>query len=771
MPVRHLEAFFRPRTVALVTEESAAPARAHVLIRNLFDGGFAGPILPVSATAGAVEGVLAYPSLAALPLAPELCVVLAPAARLGALIVEAAERGAHAVLALRDEAAGAADESWRQQARRAGVRLLGPGSLGVMAPQIGLNASLAASPARPGRLALVSTSGSVVDAILDWAYDRGIGFSAVATTGGADEVSVGDLLDHLAMDVGTRAILLHVDDVRDARGFLSAARAAARNKPVIAYRPGRHDAADAAWDGAFRRAGMLRVGTLGDLFGAAETLALARPAPSPRVLVVGNGAGLCMAAADAVLGAGAELARPTDAMAARLRALEPPPRSLAPLDLGPEAGGSRYGEAIKILAGDRGGDALLVLHGPAAAASPLDAAEAVVEIAAGTARCVLTCWLGERSAHAARILFAERHLPTYPTPAEAIRGLLQIMEYRRNQQALTETPPSVPADFDPRPETARAVIDAALAAGRDQLSEDELDMLLGAFALAPRHAASPAALPVRLEEDGRFGPVLRLGTPPGTVALPPLNLHLAADALTQAGTAGDGMAAALVKLAQILVDLPELASLDGARLRADGTLAIGGAIAHIRRWTGDAAARLAIRPYPRQLEAPLTLPDGRALLVRPVLPEDEPALEAMFAHLTPEAVRLRFFAPRRELGHQTAARLTQLDYGREMGFVVAGPQRPGAAPVYGIAHLSCDADRERGEFAIMVASDMEGLGLGPLLMRRVLDHAAATGVREVFGEVLRENAPMLRLCAALGFDSKASADDPELMRVSRAVAA
>jgi acetyltransferase len=178
---------------------------------------------------------------------------------------------------------------------------------------------------------------------------------------------------------------------------------------------------------------------------------------------------------------------------------------------------------------------------------------------------------------------------------------------------------------------------------------------------------------------------------------------------------------------------------------------------------GDPAARLAIRPYPSRLETPLQLPDGRRFVVRPVVPEDEPAFHDLFGRMTPEEVRLRFFAPKRELGHQMAARMTQLDYDRDMAFVVATPEQPGAARIVGVVHLSGDADGDRGEFAVMIETGMTGLGLGPLLMRRMLDHARAIGLREVVGEVLRENAPMLKLCKVFRFDCHASEDDPSTM--------
>lgn len=759
MPVRNLDALFRPNALALVTDESEPAGLAHVLVRNLFDAGLKGPILPVSRDKRALEGVLAYPSLAALPLVPDLVVAAAPHRRLPALIQQSAKLGARALLAVSlggariDEASR---NDLRKLARRTGIRLMGPDSLGVMVPAHGLNATLAPVFAPPGRLALISQSGMVANSVLDWAQGRAIGFSAVAAGGTMADIDLGDLLDFLAMDAATRAILLYVEHIGDPRPFLSAARIAARSKPVIAFRPGGRDDEDRTWDAVFQRCGVLRVRELEELFAAAETLSLARPVGGERLSVVANGGGLGLVAADALAARGGVLARPEPRLAAKLRPLVPGNGGLAPVDLGGDAGPLRYAKVVDLLAADSGNDAILVLHGPSAVVAGLDVAEAVADSAAKAKRCVLTCWLGNGRAQPARSYLAERHVPSYDTPAQAVRAFLHAVEYRRGQEALAQTPPSVPEDFTPNAGAARAIIAGALAAGRERLELREAQAVLACFGLEPL-----PSLHLRIVEDPCFGPVLRVApaaAPEAFVAaLPPLTMHLAAEALRRAKLPTDPQAAlALVKLSQLALDLPEVVELAVAPALLD---------MRVRPWQGDPLRRLAIRPYPKHLEAPLPLPDGRRLLIRPVLPEDEPQLEGLFQRMSAEAVRLRFFAPRRSLGHAVGARLSQLDFERDMGFVVADPGRPGAAALHGIAHLTSDADKERGEFAIMVAGDMVGLGLGPMLMRRILDHARAEGLAEVFGDVLRENVQMLKLCQALGFKQSANRDEPEVLHV------
>lgn len=744
MPVRDLGALFRPSALALVIADGQRPGPLHLLVRNLFDAGLSGPILPVSARMRAIEGVLAYPSLAEVPIRPDLVVALAPGHGLPDILRAAAARGARALLALSaGDDAGPPPDGIGRLARRLGVRLFGPDALGVVTPAHGLNAGLAPVPVPPGRLALLSQSGSVAAAVLDWAHGQGIGFSCVAAGGAMADVDLADLLDFVALDSASRAILLHVERIGDAARFVSAARAAARAKPVIVLRPGRRDAADRAWDAVLRRTGALRVRELEEMFAAAETLALARPVFGERLFVLGNGAGLAELAAAALAEAGLTPARPGKA-----------PR-LAPMNLGLDAGGVRYAKAIAALADDPAGDAILVMHGPAPLANPGEVAEAVAGAARSGRRCVLTCWPGGSSQQGARALLAERGLPHYDTPAQAVRGFMHALEYRRSQQALAQTPPSVPEDFAPNAEGVRAVVAAALAAGRTRLDPGETE--------AVAHGYGLRALPdlcIEVTEDDCFGPVLQAWRPaapdrPAT-ALPPLDMLLAGRALDPLGGGDAAEALALIKVAQLAIDVPELVAL---RLTPDGA-------AIDLRPRPAPRRRLAIRPYPKHLEKPLPLPDGRALLVRPVLPEDEPRLAELFHRMSPEAVRLRFFAPKRQLGHEMGARLTQLDYAREMAFVVANQGRPGEAALHGIAHLTADPDGDRAEFAIMVAGDMVGLGLGPVLMRRLLDHAAAEGLREVYGEVLRENKQMLKLCRALGFEQSVSPEDREILHVS-----
>lgn len=287
-------------------------------------------------------------------------------------------------------------------------------------------------------------------------------------------------------------------------------------------------------------------------------------------------------------------------------------------------------------------------------------------------------------------------------------------------------------------------------------------------------------------EDPQFGPVILVGQG-GTaveaiadraIGLPPLNLRLAHALIAHTrihrvlrGVRGQppadlaALALTLVRVAQLVIDVPEIRELDinPLLIDPDGVIALD---ARIALAASGATTRLAIRPYPKELEELVTLPDGRRLLLRPIRPEDEPALRRAFSRLTPEEVRLRFFAPMSTLSHAVAARLTQIDYEREMALILTDLDTSAPDEIHGVVRIIGDADNEHAEFAVIVAQGLSGIGLGKLLMRRILEYARQRGIREIFGEVLRENRAMLGLSESLGFMQRPSADDPSTVRVS-----
>jgi len=890
MTIRNLDALFKPESIALVGASDKPGSIGAILAENLLTAGFQGEVFPINPGHDEIRGLRSYPDAASLPHAVDLGVISTPADAVPGIVDGLAARGARGAVVITAgfgegrEARGIARQSALADAARSGqVRIIGPNCLGILVPGVGLNASFAHCVPRGGNLAFAAQSGAIVTSVLDWADARGIGFSHLISLGDMVDVDFGDTLNYLAGDADTRAILLYIESIKDARKFMSAARAASRMKPVIVVKAGRHmegaravashtgalAGADAVYDAAFERAGILRVYSLEELFDAVETLALAKPPQGDRLAILTNGGGIGILATDALIDQGGRLAELSEDTIAELDKVLPPTWSHAnPVDIIGDATGRRYADALAVLNNDPGVDGILTLNCPTAVTSSEEAAKAVVaRVSRRRQPALLTSWVGDGAAKKARDLFAQHRIPTYDTPEQAVRAFMYLVRYRRNQDLLMETPPSIPMDFQPDTEKARRIIAGVIDTGRQWLTEYEAKQVLSAYGIpvvtthraeSPEQAAEQAALiggPVALKilspdithksdvggvmldltgpaavleaaslmrerlkrayaqarfegftvqpvvrrpgayelimgmsNDPQFGPVILVGQ--GGVAvevvndkalgLPPLNMRLAGELLArtriyrllkgfrdQAPVNLEAIALSLVRLSQLVVDLAEVRELDINPLLVDrfGIMALD---ARIRVEPSDrrGADRLAIRPYPKELEETIRLGDGRTLLLRPIRPEDEPSLQSAFARLTPDEVRLRFFVPMSTLSHVIAARFTQIDYDREMALILTESGIAGTTDIFGVARIIADPDNERAEYAIIVRHDMTGMGLGVLLMRRLLDYAQLRGIREIFGEVLQENRTMLKLCDVLGFTKSRSPDDPSIVRVT-----
>ncbi len=892
MTIRNLDFLFKPKSVALFGASKRPSSLGFFIARNLVHSGFHGQILPINPKYEELEGWVAYPDISSLPIVPDLAVIATPPSTVPELIAACAERGTKAAVVItagfgegKSKSGRDLQQAMLDAARPHLLRIVGPNCIGVIAPEVGLNATFAHLNPIAGHLAFVAQSGAIVLSVLDWAEPRGIGFSHLVSLGDMCDVDFGDMLDYLANDPNVHGILLFIEAVTRARKFMSAARAAARIKPVIVVKAGRtvagaaaaasHTGAlaghDAVYEAAFRRAGMLRVYQTSELFDAVEALSTGQRPKGDRLAILTNGGGMGVIAADALMDEDGRLAQLSAETVAALDAVLPPTWSRAnPVDIIGDAPGERYAKALEILLEDEGTDAVLVLKCPTAVASGTEAAQAVIDTIAGRKCCALTSWLGDRTARESRQLFAEHRIPTYDTPEQAVRAFMHMVDYQRNQEALTQTPPSVPEAFEPDVEAAAGLVEAALADHREWLSEPEAKRLLVAYGIpvVPTHTAkdpaeaaslaaglgcpvvlkilsphithksdvkgvvldlrAPAAvreaaemmlerirmsvpearidgftvqpmverpgayeLIVGIVEDKQFGPVILFGEGGTAVeaiadtalALPPLNMHLAREVMTRTrihellrGVRGrpeaalNEIALTLVKVSQLVIDFGEVVELDINPLLADefGVMALDARV-RVRPAREIPARRLAIRPYPKELEETFSLRDGRTVLLRPVKPEDEPALQDLFAHMSPQDICMRFFAAKGALTHAFAARMTQIDYDRDMTLVLAEPGIPGRAEVYAVASATADPDGEKAEYAIMVRSDMTGLGLGRMLTRRIIDYCRRRGVKEIFGEVLRDNRPMLRICDALDFRTRISPDDSQVVEIRRAL--
>jgi acetyltransferase len=526
MSIRNLQYLFNPASVALIGASERAGSVGATVLRNLLAGGFQGAIYPVNPRHAQVAGQRCWANVAALPAAPELAVICTPPASVPGLVRELARRGTRAAIIL---TAGLGAPYGRDgltvrqaaldAARPSLMRILGPNCLGLLVPGIGLNASFAHIGATPGRIAFVSQSGALVTAILDWAAARGIGFSKFISLGEGADVDFGDILDYLARDPDTDAILMYMEDVHHARKFMSAARAAARCKPTLVLKAGRMPegaaaaashtgalaGADAVYDAAIRRAGMLRVFTTEALFDAAETLTRAPRLAGERLAILTNGGGPGVLAADALAAAGGHVAKLAPATVALLDTLLPATWSHAnPVDIIGDAPAERYPAALAALLADPGVDAVLMIHAPTAIVPAAAIAAALLPVAAASTRNVLTCWMGGPAVAAARAQCASAGVASFDTPEAAVAAFLQMADYRRNQELLMEVP-SAMALATPDRDGARAVLRAALDDGRAMLSEAEAKAVLAAYAIPIAATALAADIDAALAAAARIG--------------------------------------------------------------------------------------------------------------------------------------------------------------------------------------------------------------------------------------------------------------------------
>jgi len=506
MSTYRLDKLFGPRSVAVVGGSPRATSPGRAVVANLKAAGFEGTLFVVNPRYDAIEGIRAVRTYAELrQQAPDLAVIAAPADQVPAIVAEAGAAGTPCAIIITaglGHGAGSLADACETIARRTGLRLVGPNCLGVMAPHAKLNASFAAHTPQPGDLALISQSGAIAAGLVEWAATRRIGFSAIVSLGDSVDVDFGDTLDYFAVDRHTRAILLYVESIKDARKFMSAARAAARVKPVLVAKAGRHAqgakaarthtgalaGSDAVYDAAFRRAGLLRVLDLDELFAAAETLGRLKPFTGQRLAVLTNGGGIGVLAVDRLADLGGMLAGLSAATSERLNAALPPIWSGAnPVDIAGDADPARYAKALAALLDDKENDAVLVMNVPTALASSAEAAKSVVTVtrqhrsAIVPAKPVLAVWLGSDASVGAT--FDDDAIPNYPTESEAIGGFMHLVRYRQAIDALMATPPSLPQDFAPDMAAAHSIVDGALREGRGWLDPIEVARLFAAYAL------------------------------------------------------------------------------------------------------------------------------------------------------------------------------------------------------------------------------------------------------------------------------------------------
>jgi len=772
MSIRNMDSLFEPGSVAILGASQRSDRMGTSVMNNMAESGFAGAIWPVNPKYGQLLGIQCYPKVSALPRAPDMAIICTPPDTIPGLIADLGKRGTRGAIVL-TPVSDAIRQALLKAARPYLMRILGPGGIGLVAPLAGLNASVAHVGAKPGKLAFISQSATLMTAVLDWAKLNGIGFSRVVSLVDGGDIDLGDMLDFLAADEDTHAILMHIETVSCARKFLSAARLAARGKPVVVLKAGR-SGDDRVYDAVIRRAGMLRVFSSADLFDAVQTLARARPTRGERLSIMCNGSGPGQLAADALDWVHGKLAPLSPDTSKRLRAALPEGLAATnPVDIGGEAGAERHAAVLEALLKEPQADAFLLVHGPSSATGSTEVAQALAPLIRASGRSVFACWLGGEAVAGARQVFADAGLPAYDTPEKAVRAFSQVVAYHRNQSLLIEVPAQAPAASAPERQAARAVVEAAHASGLAQLPADDVRAVLGAYGIALAVGQGAGAgggvdcgdsqqLRIAMAVDPVFGPVISIGlggsagkvVDDRAVGLPPLNMVLAREMLERTRVSGalqphsDAICRMLIQVAELVADIGEVAGLEINPLVAgDGGLAPRAA--HIALGRKRDAAAMAIRPYPQELEEEIAW-QGAPLLLRPIRPEDAPAHVRFFARLNPDDVRLRFFSAMKELPPAQLARLTQIDYDRAMAFIATRTGSDGEPETLGVVRAVADPDNQGAEFAIIIRSDVKGKGLGNILFMKLVEYFRSRGTRELVGEALAENTGMQHLMRRFG---------------------
>ena len=883
MSIRNLERLFNPTSVAVIGA-SQRPGRVGTTVwRNLLDGGFAGPLYAVNPKYSALGAVPVVPRVQDLPQAPDLAVVCTPPETVAPLVRQLASMGTRAVIVLTAGLSAAQQAEILAAAQPVLLRILGPNCIGLLSPSVHLNASFAHRDAMPGELAFVSQSGALTTAMLDWADARGIGFSHCVSLGEHLDIDFGDLLDYLASDGRTRAILLYIESVTAARKFMSAARAAARNKPVVVVKAGRSSKGrqaaashtgglagnDLVVDAAIARAGMLRVDSLEQLFDATEALARFRGNQADTLTLLTNGGGAGVLAVDAAEHLGVELTQLSEATLQGLDALLPPNWSQGnPVDIIGDAPVARYVQALQVLQADAACGAVLMMHAPTAIVPSAEIARALLPLATHKPPTLMACWLGAQAVQEATRLFQGARVASYGTPEQAVRAFGFGVTYRRNQAQLLEVPSARPVQPEVDCRGVQTLVQQVLAGGREMLTELEAKSVLQAYGIpvvptcrtdatpqAAQQAAARLGWPVVLKilspdishksdaggvaldladadavhraaqqmlervraarPDARidgftvqamvkrpqahelivgtsldrvFGPVILFGQG-GTavevvadraVALPPLNAPLALALVERTrvwrllrgfrdtpAVDMDALQGVLLAVSQLLADIPELTELDINPLLADanGVVALDARI-QVSSNAAGGEQHFAIRPYPLQSVEPCPW-NGRSLTLRPIRPEDQAQHLTFLQQLAPEDVRMRVFFSQRHLEQSELARLTQIDYAREMAFVAVAADpvnAQGPQQTLGVVRAVSDPDNIDAEFAIIVRSDCKGRGLGHILLNKMIRYARANGTQNLVGLVLAENTAMRHLARSVGFVEQPS-DEAKVCRL------
>lgn len=805
-----LNAIFSPRNIALIGASERPDSIGKTLLQNLTAGDFRDKVIPVNPFYDSILGLKCYPHVAAFPGTIDLAVIATPAETVPEIMNQCVAAGVQGAIILssgfREAGPGGKtlEEHTLANARRGNLRIIGPNSLGIILPHIGLNTSFINLTPLPGQVAFISQSGALCSSIIDWSLEQNVGFSAFVSIGDMADVDWADLINHFSLDPRTGCILLYLETLNNVRAFISAAREASLSKPIIILKAGKSKEARLAakihiggkllspllLNSVFFRSGVLQVETVAELFYMAEALSKSPNLRGSRVAILTNGGGPSVLAVDSLVNSGSRLAELREETRRALDKVLPQNWSRAnPVDIRGDATPERYRQALEVIARESAVDGILIILTPQAMTEPARVAEIVTEFQQNYPAPVICCWMGGKEVEAGRQKLREAGLPTYNFPDTAARVFSNLWRYSTILQSLYRTPKETLAGA--RSEKVRAETGKYLDELRQQqkpiLTAEQINPVLESYFLPPishtdrqsRRAGSanePGVI-IEIKTEAVLGPIIKIRADLGpysgiadnaAVGLPPLTTTLAQLLIKklkylnklnlQNKSLEEELPRTLVRLASMATEQPLIRSLQlRLRLEPGGSLQFTSANLQLIDPKTSFASLPApvIRPYPLQYIWETRLKDGAPLKIRPIRPEDELKMIRFHQALSDETVYFRYFRPmtlQNRISHDRLSRICYIDYDRDMILVVENlAEKQEDERIIAVGRLSRVRGQDDAEFAIVIRDAFQRQGLGSILLEKLVEIGKKEGIRKIFADILPENKGMQKVAQKWAF--------------------
>ncbi len=871
--VENLDKLFKPKSIAVIGASNKVGSAGYRIFRNLIGSGYDGVVYPIHPKNESIQGVQAYKNVNELPKVVDMAIIVTPAKVVIDVVEQCGKKGIKGILIISAGFKEIGEEGKKKEKEllkikeKYGLRIVGPNCVGFIVPYLNMNATFAGSMPEKGNIALFSQSGAICGAILDWAHEAKVGFSSFVSVGSMLDVDFGDLIDYFGRDTHTKSIVIYAESITVARKFMSASRHFARSKPIIVIKSGRYSEGakaasshtgamageDAIYDAAFKRAGIVRVKHISDLFNCSSILAKQPRPTGPNLAIITNAGGPGVLATDALVEKGGKLAELSKETMEKLDSFLPVHWSKAnPIDIIGDSDDEVYEKTINVCLEDDNIDGILIICVPQVMADPKKLADRIIDISKKSTKPILTSFPGEASVHYARQILNDNDVPTYPTPEEAVESYMYLYNYARNLELLYETPEERKTKSTPEDKSKLdKIIENAKKEGRTLLNEKEAKEFIEFYGIKSTkpvfaknedeavknaekigypivmkihskditHKSDSGGVALNLDceksvrkhykemmknvkdnvpdaelegvtiqkmvdnkgsefilgskKDPVFGSAILFGLggvftelfKDRAIGFPPLNQVLAQRIIEQTkaykllkgyrNIPPVNMARVeetMINFSQLIEEHPEIAEIDINPLIAscDDLIAVDARIVIDEK--PEKKPHMIISKYPSKYIKKVKLKDGGELTLRPIKPEDEPLWLEMFKSFSEESVRFRFFRIVRDTPHEMRIRYCNIDYDREIG-IVAELNENGKRRLLGVTRIIMTPGRnDEAEFALIVSDEWHRKGLGSEFLEYTLEIAKDKNLKRIYGTVLKDNIPMLKLCKEFNFE-------------------